>query len=66
MCESCGPQEPSTIDPELMGRFRESLEARRAGSDAIADPDCYGTPRQTFVEGFKRLLFNVGMALGLA
>ena len=64
MCESCGPQEPSAIDPELMGRFRESLASRQGSSDAITDPGCYGTPRQTFVESFKQLLFNIGIALG--
>jgi hypothetical protein len=64
MCESCGPNDPDPVDPELLERFRENLARRGITAKAISDPDCYGTPFQKMRERTGRLVFNLRILAG--
>lgn len=66
MCESCGPSEIRPVNPELMKRFRETLNQRGVTAEMVDEPSCHGTPTQKFWERVKEFLFNMKILFGSA
>ncbi|HRH55334.1 MAG TPA: hypothetical protein PK609_00490 [Candidatus Paceibacterota bacterium] len=65
MCEGCGCGDPEPrVNPAKLAQARINLRNRGIDTNAISDPDCYGTRSQKIGRWFGRLWFNFKIAAG--